>query len=178
MSRKPKTFKKIERGIKSYYCIELKNGNYILYDTNMRNPIEWGSIAIVDGLLSTLPDNINVYYYDNDNTFGLRKNNRKKPKQNMSNVNKDYSGRDLPTEWTSLDVLSEGFFYIELENNKVAIFDIQMGQPIIINSTFKGYDFKSKANIIISSYIPPTADIYYFKQVSEELKFRATRKGK
>jgi hypothetical protein len=178
MARKPKTFKKIEKGIDTYYCIGLKNSNYILYDTNMRNPLEWGSIAIVDGLLSTLRDNVTVYYYDHDETFGLRKNNRKKPQQNKDNTNKDYSGRDLPTEWTSLDPLSDCFFYIELENNKVAVFDIQMGQPIIVNSVFKGYDFKSKTNILISKYIPEKSDIYYFKQINGELKFRATRKGK
>ena len=178
MDRKPKFFKKIERHMKTFYCIELKNGNYILYDKNMRNPIEWGSIAIIDGLLSTLPDDVNVIYYDYSEIVGLTKTNRKKPKQNINNKNKDYSGKDSVTEWISLDVLSPSFFYIWLENGKVALFDEEMGQPVILNQSFKGYDYKNKIDYIVTKHLTDKSSIFYFKQINGELKFRLAKKSK
>jgi hypothetical protein len=176
MDRKPKFFKKIERGMKTFYCIELKNGNYILYDKNMRNPIEWGSIAVVDGLLSTLPDDVKVTYFDQSDIFGFVKNNRRKPKQNPNNINKDYSGRDSHTEWVGLNVLSRSFFYIWLENGKAALFDEEMGQPVMLNQSFKGYDYKSKVDYIVSRSLSPNSSIFYFKQINGELKFRLAKR--
>ena len=172
MERIPKYYKRIERGIFDYYVFELNNGNYILYDKKMRNPIEFGSIKIIDGLLERLSDKIKVTYYDSSKVFGFKKNNRQKPKFNKDNALKDLSGKDSDSEWVGFNGLSPVFYYFELEGGKVALFDEEMGQPVMINSMLKGYDFRSKVNFIVSKYIKKTSTIYYFKQINGELKFR------
>jgi hypothetical protein len=172
MSRVPKFFKKVERSMTHYYVFQLKNGNHILYDSNMRNPIEYGSINIIDGLLSRLPDTRIVTYYDSNDTYGFKKNNRKKPTMNHNNRLNDMSGRDSDAEWVGFNADSKTFYYFELEGGIVALFDEEMGQPVILNSSLTGYDFRSKVNVLVLTQITKSSDIFYFKQVDKRLIFR------
>jgi len=78
----------------------------------------------------------------------------------------------------SLDVLSPTFFYIQLENGKVVLFDEEMGQPVILSSAFTGYNFKAKVDYIVTKHLTDKSSIFYFKQINGELKFRLAKKGK
>lgn len=170
--RKPKNFKKIDLSIKNYYCIELINGNYIVYDQDMRNPIEYGSLVIVEGLFSKLQDSYNVIYYKSSDLKGFEQTNRKKPTLNSKIELTKSNGKDVSVYWTVLDPKQNTFYYIELENNKVALFDSDMGNPITLGSNVKGYGQKSVVDVIVSS-LPKDSTVFYFKQINKELRFRS-----
>lgn len=170
--RKPKHFKTVDLNIKTYYSIELLNGNNIVYDLNMRNPICWGSLVITDGFLSTLPEDYRVIYYKVSGVKGLEKTNRKRPVFNKDLEIKDLKGRDIETAWTSLDLKERIFYYVRLDNGKTVLFDSEMGQPLFINTALKGYGNRQMLDVIVSK-LNPDSTIYYFDQLNGELKLKA-----
>lgn len=78
--QKPPQLKPIDPSIKIYYVFKLSNILYAVYDFQMIMPIQYGSLQIVEATVKSIKKNVlgsYVYYLDNDDTDGFKKNDIK-----------------------------------------------------------------------------------------------------
>lgn len=166
---KPKFFKDIDSKKKIYYCFELINGQYIIYDHEMRNPVKysnfigWGSIVIVQNLISMLDETNTVFYYKWNNINGMKRVEMAKPTPSKDIIKRS-NGTDLNTVWNIIDPKERIYYYFKLQNGKIAIFDSEMGNPVMLNSVIKGYSYKSVTDVLITK-LHPDCSVYYFDQL-------------
>jgi hypothetical protein len=72
MKQKPIHFKKIDPTETTFFNFKMDASTYALYDSDMGEPVSWGSFNFVGATISNLPKNSTIYYFELSTTSGWK----------------------------------------------------------------------------------------------------------
>jgi hypothetical protein len=178
--KKPHFYKEISSNIKTYYCFELFDDNWILYDYEMRNPVKfenyigWGSKNIVWSLINMLPSDCNVLFFKINRGIGGVKRSLQVKRQYINAIDSSKLKPSVTdnTKWYILDTSNIVYFCFILKSGMWALFDSYMVQPIVDseNRSIRGYDTSGVVKKLISKIkkTTPHSSIFYYKQLDTD----------
>jgi hypothetical protein len=79
MKKKPLHLKEIDKAETMFFYFKLDATTYILYDSDMGEPVSYGSLNIVGGTISKLNPKSTIFYFELDNSQGWKMKKSYKP---------------------------------------------------------------------------------------------------
>jgi hypothetical protein len=79
MKKKPVHLKEIAFGEKVFFYYKIDPTTHVLYDSDMGEPVAYGSINLVGAVISNLPKSSTIYYFEPDKSLGWRMKRSYKP---------------------------------------------------------------------------------------------------
>ncbi len=72
MKQKPSHFKKIDVSEVTFFNFKLDASTYALYDSDMGEPVSYGSLNFVGATISNLPKKCTIFYFELSPTMGWK----------------------------------------------------------------------------------------------------------
>lgn len=103
MKQKPTHLKKIDPRENTFFNFKLDASTYVLYDSDMGEPVAYGSFNLVGATISNLSPKCTIYYFELNSTDGWKLKRAYKPDKSIAE-NKDKKSKiDLKKEETQED---------------------------------------------------------------------------
>jgi len=79
MKQKPTHLKKIDIKETTFFNFKLDASTYVLYDSDMGEPVSYGSFNLVSATISNLSSNCTIYYFELSTSEGWKLKRAYKP---------------------------------------------------------------------------------------------------
>lgn len=84
MKKKPSHLKKIDPKEVIFFNFKLDAATYVLYDSDMGEPVSYGSFAVVGATIKSLPLAATIYYFEMNSIQGWKLKRTYKPDNTVS----------------------------------------------------------------------------------------------
>jgi hypothetical protein len=92
MKQKPTHLKKIDVRENTFFHFKLDASTYVLYDSDMGEPIAYGSLNLVGATIANLSPKCTIYYFELNLTDGWKMKRVYKPDKSIAE-NQDKTGK-------------------------------------------------------------------------------------
>ena len=79
MKKKPIHLKEIDKNETTFFHFKMDPTTYALYDSDMGEPVSYGSVNMVSGTIASLPLSSTIFYFELDNAAGWKMKRVYKP---------------------------------------------------------------------------------------------------
>ena len=86
MKKKPLHLKTIDPSERTFFHFKLDASTYVLYDSDLGEPVSYGSFNIVGSTISNLNPKSTIFYFEMDSLLGWKMKRTYKPKKEKSSI--------------------------------------------------------------------------------------------